>query len=75
MGFPTYFGTDQSYMPVDTVDETAAHTDMMGSSSVINQVNGQPGWKNSPTKGLVMLWFAVLGAYWFVGWFFRGQRK
>jgi hypothetical protein len=74
MGYP-YFGTDQSYMPVDTVDETSAHTDMMGSSSVINQVNGQPGWKNSPTRSLVVMWFVVLGVYWFVGWFFRGQRK
>lgn len=70
-----YYGTDQMYMPVDTVDDTASHTEMMGPSSVINQVNGMPGWSNSPTKSLVLLWFFVLGLYWFVGWFFKGQRK
>jgi hypothetical protein len=70
-----YFGTDQFYMPVDTVNEGAMHTDMMGASSAVNQAQGAPSWTSSPTKGLVFLWFVVLGAYWFIGWFFRGQRK
>lgn len=67
------FGSD-TYMPVDTVDETAAYTDMAGSGTVINQVSGQPGWHQSATRCLVALWFFVVGLYWFVGWFFKAQR-
>lgn len=67
--------TYSPYMPVDTVDETADYTEMQGPSSMINQMGGKASWANSPTKCLVGLWFLVLALYWFVGWFFRGQRS
>jgi hypothetical protein len=68
MGFP-------GYMPVDTVDETAQFTDMAGSATIVNQVTGRPGLKENPARSLVVLWFVILAAYWFIGWFFRGQRS
>jgi hypothetical protein len=63
------------YMPVDTVDETADMTDMQGPSSTINQLAGKATWASSPTKSLLVIWFGVLALYWFLGWFFRGQRS
>jgi hypothetical protein len=62
-------------MNVDTVDENAQYTDMQGPSSGLNELAGRASWASSPTKSLVALWFAILGAYWFVGWFFKGQRS
>lgn len=63
------------YMPVDDVDETASVTEMQGPSSSINQLAGRRSLASSPTKSLVALWFVVLAVYWFIGWFFRGQRS
>lgn len=63
------------YFDADTVDESAQVTEMAGNQTVLNQVQGQSGWSQSPTKCLVMLWFAVLAAYWFIGYFFKGQRS
>lgn len=54
------------------VDETASATDMMGASSQMNQMSS---WRTSPARSLVLLWFAVLAAYWFLGYFFKGQRR
>lgn len=62
------------YMPVDTVDETASYTDMQGPSSRLNQMAGRSTWASSPTKSLILMWVAAMGLYWFIGWFFRGQR-
>lgn len=59
----------------DTVDETAQMSDMQGPSSGVNQLAGRTPFMGTPTKSLVALWFAALAAYWFLGWFFRGQRK
>jgi hypothetical protein len=67
--------TYSAYMPVDQVDETADYTDMQGPSSTLNQLAGKVPWSQNPTMSLVVLWFVVLAAYWFVGWFFRGQRS
>lgn len=67
--------TYAAYQPVDTVDETAGFTDMQGQASAMNMMAGRGTWSQSPTKALVVLWFVVLALYWFLGWFFRGQRK
>lgn len=67
--------TFSPYMPVDTVDETADYTDMQGPSSSVNQLGGKASMMNSPTKSLIGLWLLALLAYWFCGWFFRGQRS
>lgn len=64
----------EPYMPTDTVDETASYTEMQGPSSAVNQLAGKPTWLSSPTKSLIALWILAVAAYWFVGWFFRGQR-
>ena len=56
----------------DTVDETANMTDMQGDATTANQSSGGSG---GPSRSLVILWFAALGAYAFIGWFFRGQRQ
>jgi hypothetical protein len=69
-----YYGTEQMYMTTDTVDEAATATEMQGPSSSINQYAGRATFFSSPTKTLVTLWFVALGAYWFMGWFFRGTR-
>lgn len=63
-----------SYMPTETVDETAAVTEMSGNATLLNQAAGTPGWGTSPTKSLIIMWFVVLGAYWAIGFFFKGQR-
>lgn len=68
------FGSD-TYMPVDTVDDTAAHTEMQGPSSSLNEMAGRQPWSMSPTKSLLGLWFFALALYMFSGWFFRGQRS
>lgn len=62
------------YTPVDTVDERASYDEMQGPSSGVNQLAGAKTWLSSPTKSLVLLWFAALGMYWLVGYVFRGQR-
>lgn len=56
---------------VHDVDETAQVTDMMGDASQRNISNGL---RTSPSRSLVILWFAVLAAYWFLGYFFKGSR-
>lgn len=70
MGMPYEMGD----FSADTVDETAAVTEMSGNGTLLNQAMGKEGWGTSPTKCLVMLWFAVLAAYWAVGYFFKAQR-
>ena len=67
--------TYSPYFAPETVDETAQATEMQGPSSAINQLAGKATWLSSPTKSLAAMWFLVLIAYWFVGWFFRGQRS
>lgn len=64
-----------TYLPMDQVDDTASYTEMQGPSSAVNQLTGPASWLNSPTKALVMLWVVILGAYWLVGFVFRGARS
>lgn len=65
-----------NFMPTDVVDETAQNTGMAGAATVANQAAGsRVPILSSPTKSLVVLWFVVLAAYWFVGWFFKGSRS
>jgi hypothetical protein len=66
--------TYSPYMPTDTVDESAAYTEMQGPSSMVNELAGRASWSSSPTKCLVGMWFVALAVYWFFGWLFRGQR-
>lgn len=73
MTLPFTMGQDP-YMPVDTVDETAAYTDMQGPSSTVNQLAGRASWASSPTKALIGLWILCMALYWGMGWLFRGQR-
>lgn len=61
-------------MEADTVDETASVTHMSGNATLLNQAMGKEGWGTSPTKCLVIMWFTVLGTYWAIGYFFKGQR-
>ena len=56
-----------------TVDESMDPTQQMGSASVMNQLNSSGA--TSPSKSLLVLWFAVLAFYWFLGWFFKGARR
>lgn len=56
---------------VHEVDETAQVTDMMGGAS---QQNISNGLRMSPARSLVVLWFIVLGVYWFLGYFFKAAR-
>lgn len=63
-----YFG---SGFGVTEVDETASVTDMMGASSASNIGNSL---RVSPARSLVILWFVVLAAYWFLGYVFKGAR-
>lgn len=56
-----------------TVDESMTGAEMQGPSSTVNQRVGNT-WTGSATKSLVVLWFAVLALYWFLGWLFKGRR-
>ena len=56
-----------------TVDESMTAEEMQGPSSTVNQRVGNV-MAGSATKSLVVLWFAVLALYWFLGWLFRGRR-
>jgi hypothetical protein len=56
---------------VTEVDETAAVTDMMGSSSATNIGRSL---RISPARSLVVLWFVILAAYWFLGYMFKSAR-
>jgi len=55
------------------VDESMDGAEMQGPSSTVNQRAGN-AWNSSATKSLVVLWFFVLGSYWFLGWLFKGRR-
>jgi hypothetical protein len=55
-----------------TVDESSGPEEMMGASSVRNQMTA---FRQSPSRSLVVLWFVVLATYWFLGYFFKGARK
>lgn len=68
----TGYGTGGSYMPADTVDEQASDTGMSGLASLANR--GVSPFA-TPTRSLVVLWFLAIGAYWFLGWFFKGARQ
>jgi hypothetical protein len=59
----------------DTVDETADVTDMSGDQTIANQLSSRSVFGGSPAKALIALWFAALGLYAFIGWFFKGQRS
>jgi hypothetical protein len=67
--------TYSPYFAAETVDERASSDDMMGDSSILNQVSGGNVFGGSPARSMVMLWFATLAAYWAVGAFFHGQRS
>ena len=50
-------------------------SDMMGPDSIVNQSN-QGGMKTgSPTRALVLLWFAALGMKWLLALLFRGNIR
>ena len=60
------------YLPVNTVDEVADVTDMMGQASQLNQAGANKRTiKNSPTKALVMLWVLALALYTLLSYYFR----
>jgi hypothetical protein len=65
---------DIGTMPVQTVDETAAYTEMQGPSSGVNQLAGRGTLWTSPTKSLIALWVFVLILYWLLGALFRRFR-
>jgi hypothetical protein len=73
MGMP-YFGGEDTDFSADTVEESMTTTSMAGNGTLLNQATGREGWGTSPTKCLVVLWFAVLAAYWAIGFFFKSQR-
>jgi hypothetical protein len=56
---------------VTEVDETASVTEMMGASSASNIGRSL---RISPARSLVVLWFVVLAAYWFLGYVFKSAR-
>jgi hypothetical protein len=64
------------YATVDTVDEQALATDMMGDASLANQAaaNKNSIWKD-PTKSLIALWVIAVVLYMITTTFFRGQRS
>jgi hypothetical protein len=55
--------------PVD--DTGGMDTGMMGVSTATNQMSGA---RIAPSRSLVVLWFAALALYWFLGYLFKGQR-
>lgn len=65
----------QYMFQTDIVNETADVTDMSGDATVANQSRGFQITGGSPSRSLIVLWFAALGLYAFIGWFFRGQRQ
>jgi hypothetical protein len=67
-------GFEMDYMPVDTVQESAAVTDMMGDASVANHAAAQGRFWNEPTKCLIFMWVIVVAAYFAVATFFRNYR-
>lgn len=71
----TGFGTGDDYMPADTVEEQASDTGMSGMASLTNRAGFGNLFGGSPTRSLVALWFLALGAYWFIGWYFKGNRS
>lgn len=71
----TGFGTGGNYVPADTVEEQASDTGMSGYASLSNRMGTGGLFTGSPTMSLVWLWLLALGAYWFLGWFFKGERK
>ncbi len=73
MSFQGYGNTYNS--PVQTVDEVADYTDMMGQASDLNQARGKSTWRDSPTKALAALWFFVALMYWLMGYFFRRNLR
>lgn len=68
MGFQAYGISDES-------DSLSMGAEMQGPSSSVNQMVGKGSWTSSPTRSLVLLWFAVLFVYWMLGWLFRGKGK
>jgi hypothetical protein len=61
-----------TYTPMETVDEVADYTDMMGQASQLNHAAaGKGAWKTDPAKQLVALWVFVLLVYMLLGYFFR----
>jgi hypothetical protein len=71
--FTGFGSSDGGYMPADTVEEQASDTGMAGYASIGN-FRGVSVF-SSPTRSLVALWFLALGAYWFMGWYFKGNRS
>ncbi len=68
----SYQGMGNYYSNVDTVDEVAEYTDMMGEASRLNHsVAGKGAWKSDPAKNLVGLWAFVFVVYILLGYFFR----
>jgi hypothetical protein len=59
----SYQGFGNFAMPVQTVDEVADYTDMMGQASVANQAGQKPSWRNDATKSLIALWVLVFVIY------------
>lgn len=56
------------------VDESMTGAEMQGPSSTVNQVAGRTPWNASAAKSLAVLWFALLGVYFILGYLFRGKR-
>lgn len=67
----SYQGLGNDYDSVQTVDDVAEYTDMMGAASMLNQRKRGVPWKDDATKSLIFLWLFVLLSYWLVGFFFR----
>lgn len=59
------------YMPMDTVDEVADYTDMMGQASIANQAKVKNGWRTDATKSLIALWLFIVLLYLLLMYFFR----
>lgn len=59
--------TYATYMPAETVDETAQSAGVEPDASFLDNFTSP----SSATRALVMVWFVALGAYWLLGGVFR----
>jgi hypothetical protein len=68
----SYSGTYDN-MPMETVDESADYTDMMGQASVMNQAGAPSSLRTNPTKALIAFWVFLVLFYALFGYLFRGR--
>lgn len=66
---------DDAFAANTSSDDTASMDDMAGPASSVNQSMAAGAAKGTPTRALVMLWFACLLLIWGLGYLFRRQLR